>query len=85
MCCVCGSSENISPILDDNAKKSLVSSSPIINDLFKCDKCSKRFHGTCMPNAKHFKTTQKSHCMNCQNVSNFILLKNLIGILKEYC
>ena len=68
MCCVCGSSENISPILDEHAKKSLVSSSPIINDLFRCDKCSKRFHGTCMPNAKHFKTTLKSHCLNCQTV-----------------
>lgn len=79
MCCVCGSSENISPILDtDNARinKSLMSSSPIINDLYKCDKCDKRYHGTCMPNAKHFKTTQKSHCLNCQNKSKASLKFN---------
>jgi hypothetical protein len=40
------------------------------NDLHKCEKCAKIFHSQCMPNAKHFKTKSKWHCVNCQNMKN---------------
>ncbi len=59
ICCVCGSSELNCPYSE------LSQTQP---DLRKCDKCSKCFHGECMPHARFFKTTHKYHCLNCQNI-----------------
>lgn len=61
LCCVCGSSENFCPYEATNPRN-------ITNDLNKCDKCSKYFHGQCLPLAKQFKTTHKWHCLNCHNI-----------------
>jgi len=60
LCCVCGSSEATCPY-EANPPRNTT------NDMNKCEKCSKNFHGQCMPHAKYFKTSRKWHCLNCSN------------------
>ena len=62
ICCVCGSSEQFSPYSENEYTTTTTT------DLNKCEKCSKSFHGKCMPYARYFKTSHKWHCLNCQNI-----------------